>query len=164
MQRRRDSLRQAGKSLGAFPPPKGSPQIRRKGLTDRKVHLIYRREDVSPFTGRRFQYWDIVPQETSKLYPLGKRHLVPYMAYLAERGYTLQVVDMETGEIVETATKDMRVVYRMVPLRPIYQQAPTTRILRDADVERISVLEQRLTLHEVEHIIQGEVPDDSRRW
>jgi len=100
--------------------------------------------------GRRFQYWDIVPQETSKLYPLGKRHLVPYMAYLAERGYTLRAVDLETGEIIETATKDMRVVYRMVPLRPIYQQSPTTRTLR----ERVEVLEQRVTMVEAERILQ----------
>ena len=93
-------------------------------------------------TDRAFTYWEVVSRSTSprvrKIYPPGYKAAILYTAYIALRGFALQIFDLDTGEILEVEGKGRRAAYRLVALGPV----------RDGEVARLtaSILEVRVDL------------------
>ena len=110
-------------------------------------HTYKRKHRVSPSA----DLWGERQPDRVKMYPLHRRHLIPYMAYLADRGGTLLALDLGSGELLETPSRGQPVAYILTPIVPgISTAVGRLQVGLAAALKRITQLEAGAVLHEAQ--------------
>ena len=129
-------------------PKKVSPKGTNRGTNSIVGHpYTYKRKHrVSPSA----DLWGERQPDRVRMYPLHRRYLIPYMACLAEKGYTILPVDLTTGELLETPSRGLLVAYILTSIVPGIETAVgRLQVEMASALKRITQLEADSVLREV---------------
>lgn len=121
----------------------------KQGLTTVKSRVHTKREDVSPFTGRVFEYWGEVVAFPG-VYPLARRYLIGYLAAVNAQGFGLTKTS-QGYEFVDLATGEIGLGCPLPSRETVYEQQPSYKRLQ----ERVEALEGRILVLETDAVVEG---------